>query len=327
LKIDIIGDVHGHYDALVALGRVLGYDTRGGWTHPDGRLLVFVGDLIDRGPKSLEVAQLVADLVARRRALCLMGNHEYNLVRWRHGAAGPKHSNERTIADVQARPSDWEPVLAFLESLPLALELPELRVIHAVWHLGCFAQVHPSLRHDSTHAGGEDAAFDELCRHIALRSPFESGALREGLPREHVEPGTDVAHEVLIKGYEARVNEAFHDADGKPRTEVRVTWWSDPAAPVPRDRRTVFGHYWNVPPTAESAHAAPPHPSGHPRLCEWQREQARLLPAEGVLALQPEVHAICVDYNGVLEAGGGSCVGAYRWPEHQIAWARHAHTK
>ena len=41
---DIIGDVHGELPALRQLGRDLGYDVDGGWTHPDNRLLVFLGD-------------------------------------------------------------------------------------------------------------------------------------------------------------------------------------------------------------------------------------------------------------------------------------------
>ncbi len=52
----------------------------GDWTHPDGRLPVFLGDLIDRGAHGLEVAELVMGLAERRRGFCIMGNHEYNLV-------------------------------------------------------------------------------------------------------------------------------------------------------------------------------------------------------------------------------------------------------
>ena len=78
--LDIIGDVHGELPALVALGQLLGYDTARSWEHPDGRHLLFIGDLIDRGGHSLEVAQLVLALADSGRARCLLGNHEYNLV-------------------------------------------------------------------------------------------------------------------------------------------------------------------------------------------------------------------------------------------------------
>lgn len=48
--LDVIGDVHGEFDALRALLGHLGYDDGG--AHPDGRRVVFVGDLCDRGPDS-----------------------------------------------------------------------------------------------------------------------------------------------------------------------------------------------------------------------------------------------------------------------------------
>ena len=65
-SLDIVGDVHGEIGGLLSLLEVLGYD-RGG-NHPDGRRLVFVGDLTDRGPASPEVVRLVSGLVAAARA-------------------------------------------------------------------------------------------------------------------------------------------------------------------------------------------------------------------------------------------------------------------
>ena len=77
--IDVIGDVHGEFGALRALLGKLGYDGNGG--HPDGRRVVFVGDLVDRGPDSVSVLHLVRHLVARGAAQCILGNHELNLMR------------------------------------------------------------------------------------------------------------------------------------------------------------------------------------------------------------------------------------------------------
>ena len=57
--IDVIGDIHGEFPALLELGRQLGYAVDKDWGHPEGRLPVFLGDLIDRGGHSLEVAELV----------------------------------------------------------------------------------------------------------------------------------------------------------------------------------------------------------------------------------------------------------------------------
>lgn len=63
---DVIGDVHGHADALDALLARLGWRNR---RPPPGRRAVFVGDLVDRGPDSPGVLDRVMDMVARGDAL------------------------------------------------------------------------------------------------------------------------------------------------------------------------------------------------------------------------------------------------------------------
>ncbi|MDA1274202.1 MAG: polynucleotide kinase-phosphatase [Verrucomicrobia bacterium] len=81
---DIIGDVHGCFDELVELLTKLGYETgksAGAWHHPAGRKMVFVGDLVDRGPKIPEVVRLVLDSVNFGSALCVPGNHDMKFMR------------------------------------------------------------------------------------------------------------------------------------------------------------------------------------------------------------------------------------------------------
>lgn len=81
---DIIGDVHGCYDELVALLSKLGYSGHlpyDGRSHPEGRKIVFVGDLVDRGPKIPEVLQLVKASVEAGTALCVPGNHDVKFMR------------------------------------------------------------------------------------------------------------------------------------------------------------------------------------------------------------------------------------------------------
>jgi protein phosphatase len=80
---DIIGDVHGCHDALMRLGAKLGYDER--LVHPAGRIPVFVGDLINRGPDSIAVLDLVIGLVREGRALTVLGNHDEALLRHLRG--------------------------------------------------------------------------------------------------------------------------------------------------------------------------------------------------------------------------------------------------
>lgn len=68
MKLDIIGDIHGCYDELVELTTKLGYSWTSSYpTHPEKRHLAFVGDLMDRGPHSLKVIELVWNLVVKQK--------------------------------------------------------------------------------------------------------------------------------------------------------------------------------------------------------------------------------------------------------------------
>jgi len=81
---DILGDAHGCYDELVELLSQLGYSQTGpagAWSHPENRKMVFVGDLVDRGPKIPEVVRLVLDSVNAGSALCVPGNHDIKFMR------------------------------------------------------------------------------------------------------------------------------------------------------------------------------------------------------------------------------------------------------
>jgi len=80
---DIIGDVHGCYAELVALLTQLGYErtSGGGYKHPQGRKAVFVGDLVDRGPKIPETVILAKRMVEDNDALCVPGNHDIKFMR------------------------------------------------------------------------------------------------------------------------------------------------------------------------------------------------------------------------------------------------------
>jgi protein phosphatase len=85
---DIIGDIHGCHTELVELLGELGYEvTPEALTarHPDGRRVLFLGDLVDRGPATPAVLRLAMGMVADGTALCLPGNHEVKLLRALNG--------------------------------------------------------------------------------------------------------------------------------------------------------------------------------------------------------------------------------------------------
>jgi Calcineurin-like phosphoesterase len=79
---DIIGDVHGCLDELNLLLLKLGYTRDAEGVHPPpGRKAIFVGDLVDRGPDTPGVLELVMGMVAAGTALCVRGNHDDKLCR------------------------------------------------------------------------------------------------------------------------------------------------------------------------------------------------------------------------------------------------------
>jgi len=148
---DIIGDVHGCLDALRRLGEALGYDEA--FHHPEGRRLVFLGDLIDRGPDSLGVLSLVSRLVRRGRALLTLGNHDDALLWWLCGEAVDIHKGglAQTIAEIEARPDRKtfkKAVAALYESAPLYVVLDggALIVAHAGIEEGMIGKTDPETR-------------------------------------------------------------------------------------------------------------------------------------------------------------------------------------
>ncbi|MCA8961977.1 MAG: polynucleotide kinase-phosphatase, partial [Planctomycetes bacterium] len=133
---DIIGDVHGCFDELLELLRSLGYGvTRGdgatGFAEGDieisppvtdggtARTLVFLGDLVDRGPKSPAVLQLVMRLVAEGKAFCVPGNHDTKLLRKLNGRnVQLTHGLAETMEQLDGQPPERiEAARLFLDGL------------------------------------------------------------------------------------------------------------------------------------------------------------------------------------------------------------------
>jgi hypothetical protein len=320
--LDIIGDIHGELPALRALGQQLGYDVDHGWSHQQRRFPIFLGDLVDRGAHSLEVSELVMGLVAQRRAACIMGNHEYNLVAHHLNVPGyqrPKRSNTATIAAITASPARWAPVLRFFQGLPVGINLPDLRLIHACWNIQSLALTAPLLGMPAPPTTFQPVdTLDHVLGHVSVRSPFALDGLIPGLPGDTLDEDADAPHEVLLKGFEVPTPTPFADNDGKVRHRVRAVWWEDGRHLVLTDKTQVFGHYWNTPPL--DGHFAPPHPSGHPKLREWGDGMAARCPPSGSIPLQGDL--ACIDFNGITRASQDrACVGALRWPERDIVWA------
>ena len=291
---DIIGDIHGHADPLRALLAKLGYEERrGAYRHPE-RQAIFVGDFVDRGPKIRETLQIVRAMVDGGSALAVLGNHEWNALRYHTlGADGqPLRANSaKYTAQHQATldqvalpfPDEWQDWLAWFKTLPLFLDLGQLRVVHASWCARSVAEV-----------GNRRFADDDV-----LHATSRSNLIRYD------------AVKTLLTGPELDLPDGarFQDKNGHEHRNIRVRWFRDgkraeaatyrslvfppsgdvPALAVPPELLTsvpdyaeneppvIFGHYWMPPGTPQ-------------RLAK---------------------NAACVDYSVALKTGG--FLTAYRW--------------
>lgn len=137
---DIVGDVHGCCDELEELLAELGYEVA--WsggdvtvTAPHGRTFVFVGDLVDRGPRAPDTLRIAMAMVEAGIGLCVEGNHDNKFGRMLSGANVKMGHGLQASADQMAAetPAFKAKARAFVDSLPpyLWLDGGKLVVAHA----------------------------------------------------------------------------------------------------------------------------------------------------------------------------------------------------
>jgi hypothetical protein len=207
---DLVGDIHGQLEPLRLLLTGLGYREEGGViSHPDGRRLIFVGDLIDRGPESQGVLELVRHLIDSGAALAVMGNHEYNFVayhsrdeegrRLRLNTAGHRAQIAETLESFAGHEHEIADWVEWMKGLPFYLDLGNLRVVHASWV-------------------AEDIAF--LADKSLLDRDFLFESARSGSPAWE-------AIGRVLKGVELAMPDGIIVADSNriPRKNMRVRWW------------------------------------------------------------------------------------------------------
>jgi len=187
----------------------------------------------------------------------VLGNHEFNAIGWaaqgengdflRSHSAKNGHQHVEFFRQFEENSAAHQDAISWFKSLPVWLDLPNLRVVHACWH--------------------------EPSRESLMSLLDERGCLTETGIRESYRYGTAAraAVETLLKGPEQRLPDGVHffDKDGHKREEVRLRWWDQdattfrraalsmdgredelPDSPLPRDFRytankpVFFGHYW-----------------------------------------------------------------------------------
>lgn len=296
---DLIGDVHGCGATLVTLLEKLGYERRGGvYRHPQ-RKVIFLGDLIDRGPRIRLAVNVARRMVEEGEAHIVMGNHEYNALTYSTPApvgSGKRwlreHTprNNRLIRDTLDQyydyTNEWEDTLAWFKTLPLCLDIDGIRVVHACWD-------HELI--DRLLQRRPDACMDNAFLEESTDASTEAFSILDRLTR-----GANIP---LPEG----IN--IHSGDGFTRQSFRAHFWS--REPV------VWGDVVfqpdNLPGELESRRL---EPGERRRLSYYGSDQRPLFIGhywcEGIPSL-PVHNIACLDYSAVKY---GRLV-AYRWSGEQ----------
>lgn len=303
---DIIGDIHGHAAKLEALLSKLGYRRRQGcWRHAE-RTAIFVGDFIDRGERGVETVRIVRRMVDSGAALAIMGNHELNAIAWHtpdarmpgeylrpHHSSRWGHKNRRQHAaflkQVQRNPDLHRDIVDWFLTLPLWLELPGLRVVHACWHTPFMTWLSDKL-HNGCY----------LTRALMVQATDEPADEAE---KDNPRPSIFKAVEILTKGIEIPLPtpHTFVDKDGHTRDRVRTRWWDAEATTYRRVALLSEEERTALPELEVPAHARLPAITAKPVFFGhyWMTGSPR--PQSSTAA--------CVDYS----AGMGGPLVAYRW--------------
>ncbi len=289
---DLIGDVHGCGDSLRALLARLGYARLDGvYRHPNRRA-IFIGDFIDRGPDQRGVVDTVRPMVESGTALAVMGNHEYNAIAYctpdprgddflRPNSAKNTRQHRAFLEAYGAHPTDYAEVIDWFRTLPLWLELEEIRVIHACWDLAWIERIR----------GFQDGAehlSDELLEASAREDRWQYDAI-----------------ETLLKGKEIPLPPGvrYSDKDGTVREHMRVRWWDRAAS-------TYHDAYMG----SDSARARIPHdPIEGEHAIDYPPDEPPVFIGHYWLEGEPEplaVNVACLDYS--VAHTNGKLV-AYRW--------------
>jgi protein phosphatase len=153
---DIVGDIHGCADELRELIGELGWERQNlphageeespwgveSWLHPAKRTMIFLGDLVDRGPYILDTLRIVRNMTAAGAAFCVAGNHDDKLRRWLAGShVQIANGLEQSVAEMAPLSADDRArIAAFLSGLATHYVLDGGRLVVA--HAGLREEMH-----------------------------------------------------------------------------------------------------------------------------------------------------------------------------------------
>lgn len=259
--LDIVGDIHGEIDALNNLLTHLGYDENG--NHPENRYLVFVGDFIDRGINSPAVISRIKTLVETKHAFAILGNHELNLLNseekdgsgWFFPHQRQKELHRYISTTIVKNQNERDEIINFLNSLPVALERSDLRVVHAAWLPQQIDKIR-QIQNLTAQVAYEN--FKQQARTEQKNETWYQAYLQEHhFYHEHSEDENfampfldniclhDLFHgqanpmRAITCGVEIAAEKPFFAA-GRWRFITRCRWWNEYDDNIP----VIIGHYW-----------------------------------------------------------------------------------
>jgi hypothetical protein len=232
-------------------------------------------------------------------ALSVMGNHEFNAIAWftldpnDHSRYLREHSEKHrgqheAFLDAFEGADDYAETIEWFRTLPLWLDLPGLRVVHACWD-------------------------DKLIEFLRGRYPKLNQYLDDELLVRASTRGSEEfeAVETLLKGREIELprGQSFPDKDNNLRHHIRMKWWDATAKTYVE---TFLG------PDAALTHI-PDDPIDADHLIQYSHEDPPVFVGHYWMDAEPTILApnvACLDYS-VASKSGGKLV-AYRWDGEQM---------
>ena len=235
-----IGDVQGCYSGLIRLLEKIEFNQ-----HHDR--LWFCGDLVNRGPESLQTLRFIRSL--GDSAICVLGNHDLHLLAMFHRQQKLNHSD--SLYQVLTA-DDCEELLGWLQSRPL------VHYDAGMSWLMVHAGIHPDWRLEQalSYAGEVESVLQgSECRQFLSAmygdDPDKWSDELIGLPRLR-----------CITNILTRMR--FFDKDGKlemgakgaPHDHQNLIPWFEVKSRTTRDFEIVFGHWSTLPVGAYRRHYA-----------------------------------------------------------------------
>jgi hypothetical protein len=325
-KLDIIGDIHGEYDALIKLIKNLGYDLDG--NHVEGRKLIFVGDLCDRGSNSPGVIKLVKRLIENNNAQAILGNHELNLLQMKAKLGSGWFFEEAKKRDVHYEPfvttdkEDKSLIYNFLATLPLVLENKDLRIVHAAWDSQKIKEIRELKEFDIAKCCEYfEEKINEDIKQSGLLDRYREEAKQWGdellkldgnFPYLNAISEYKLVHQmnnpikVITSGVERKCETPFY-ANGTWRFVERFSWWDHYNEDIP----VVVGHFWRK-------FNNKPRNEGEPNIFENIENNAWHGKNNNVFCIDFSVGGRFLErLNGDVE-GTDTALVALRWPENEL---------